>query len=82
MELRLVGEAVEPHVVLEPDMGRMELGHTYVGDASVRKLELRNTCSLGVHYCVRLQGRRKKEEKKREFSKCLQLIRMCVHNNE
>ena len=66
MELRLVGEAVEPHVVLEPDTNRMELGHTYVGDTSVKKLQLKNTCSLGIHYRVKLQGRTNKEGK---FSK-------------
>ena len=62
MELRLVGEAVEPHVVLEPDTNRMDFGHTYMGDTSVRKLQLKNTCPLAVRYRLRLQGRAKEDK--------------------
>jgi hypothetical protein len=54
MELRLVGEAVEPHVVLEPDTSKLEFGHTYVGDTSVKKLQLKNTCPLAIRYRLRL----------------------------
>ena len=58
MELRLVGEAIEPHVVLELDTEEVDFGHTYVGDTNVRKLELKNAGSLCVWYHVQLQGRR------------------------
>ena len=54
MELRLVGEAVEPHVVLEPDTNKLEFSHTYVGDTSVKKLQLKNTCPLAIRYRLRL----------------------------
>ena len=57
MELRLIGEAVEPHVVLEPDTDRMDFGHTYAGDTSVKKFALKNRCSLAVRYQISLEGR-------------------------
>ena len=60
MELRLVGEGVEPRVVLEPDTDRVDFGHTYTGDQCVKKLQLKNTCSLGVRYHIELQGRKEK----------------------
>lgn len=66
MELRLIGEAVEPHVVLEPDTDRMECGHTYAGDVCTRTFKLRNTCSLAVKYQIRQQ--RKWTEKEEIFS--------------
>ena len=58
MELRLTGEAVEPHVVLEPDTDRMDFGHTYSRETCIRKFQLKNTCSLGVQYHIELQGRK------------------------
>ena len=57
MDLRLIGEAVEPRVVLEPDSDGMDFGHTYTGDTSVRKFQLKNACSLGVRYNIELLGR-------------------------
>ena len=68
MELRLVGEAVEPHVVLEPDVTRMEFGHTYVGDKTVKKLKMHNNCSLSVRYHVRLHGRTGAHKEESDFS--------------
>ena len=68
LELRLVGEAVEPHVVLEPDITRMEFGHNYVGDKSVKKLKMHNNCSLGIRYQVRLQARTRTAEEESDFS--------------
>ncbi|CAI8016934.1 Cilia- and flagella-associated protein 74, partial [Geodia barretti] len=56
-DLRLIGEAVEPRVVLEPDSDGMDFGHTYTGDTNVRKFQLKNTCSLGVRYNIELLGR-------------------------
>ena len=55
MDLRLIGNAVEPHVVLEPDSDGMDFGHTYTGDTSIRKFHLKNTCTLGVRYNIELR---------------------------
>ena len=63
MELRLMGQAVEPCVVLEPDRDRMELGHVFAGDTVVKKLKLRNKSSLEVRYCVRIESRERSREK-------------------
>ena len=58
MELRLVGEAVEPRVVLEPDTDGMDFGHTYAGDTCTGKFQLKNTSCLAVRYHIKLQGRK------------------------
>ena len=73
-DLRLIGEAVEPRVVLEPDTDRMDFGHTYTGDTSVRKFQLKNTCSLGVRYNIELLGR--KDVKGAKFSEFLLLLQI------
>ena len=63
MELRLMGQAVEPCVVLEPDRDRMELGHVFAGDTVMKKLKLRNKSSLEVRYCARIESKDISREK-------------------
>ena len=59
MELRLVGEAVEPRVVLEPDTNGMDFGHTYAGDTCTGKLQLKEHQLSGRSLpIIKLQGRK------------------------
>ena len=80
MELRLIGEAVDPHVVLEPDTNRIDFGHTYTGDTCIKKLLLKNTCTLGVRYRVRVQGRNGKSGKVTNFSKFWSVMKASCQN--
>ena len=59
---------------LEPDTDSMDLGHTYVGDTSIKKIFLKNTSSLSVRYRVTLEGQGRRggrEEEKQTFSTSL-----------